>query len=767
MAHSEAGHGLGASIPAHFDPHAPPSEAFWVGELRVGRFGELGRFLREGAVQVEFNRLWSRTAERAIARSVLETWDSEYGHLHLMLLGWFAEEKSYRAIEAACRRALSDRDRRTYLQGQQRRLSPLAGLLRHAPAALADVYYWDAWMPRSRAAMKMQGHQRRAPVPLAEAAWAVLAEEGQRAAAVPSSAENGLRFERALVRDWFDDALLAFRRHGASCVHWDREEDRARALSKEDLTFLRFHAHGARVDITTRDMDLALPLASAIGTALFGVDITYKHARDPLDRERLEAFLERLLDPDDPTFELHEVVGTTAAHADPAFMTIRRAGRGRVEELAQDARRRYGFARDSHHVDRVKISFTDEGEHYRMALFFPEPDDPDKDLALSLADTTTNKETVDRFRAKMLEEIGVEIHPKVADPGRRRRARGAERGPHKVTKDEYAILLAPRLDAPARWQVDELNLLAEQHLVDVTRESVFRCGDSRVPALFRPHGSLECPSEVTMPYEAVSTEDGFAQAPGSRVPCDNGHAWSLDRIRPAWFLRLRVAVRVAEALRWLQSELAENRWDEDEPGVFSKLVPGRGRRVLAVIEAAVPAWRTPGNPRCRWVALDPATDTDGLPTIPLAALLADVAVAINEAFIEPDVEPGEEAATWIEPDAAGAIRKGTAMILGPQTPRFRLLFALLQRWGEQHGWTALASRSDLSSLDESGTLSQNTIAQLLHGLGREIGKGSADALIENQGRNGLRLRAPLRARGFDLDEELDSLKGRSRPRLET
>lgn len=752
-----------------FDPHAPPSEDYWVGELRVGRFDELRRFVRDGTVGVEFHRLWSRSAERAIARSVLEAWGSAHGHAHLMLLGWFAEEKSYRAVEAACRRALPDPLRATYLLGAQRRLAPLAGLLRHAPEALADVYYWDAWMPRSRWTVKMQGHQRRAPTPLAEVPWASLAEEGLRRAEVAASAEDGFLFERALVRDWFEDALLAFRRHGTSSVQWDRADDRARAVSKEDLTFLRFHEHGARVDITTRDMDRALPLASAIGTLLFGDEVTYRDARGPLTRSRLDAFLERLLDPADPTFELHEVVGTTAAHADPAQIMITRWGRGRVEELAQDERRRNGFARDSRHVDRVKIRFSDDGEHYRMALFFPEPDDRDNDLTLSLADTSTNKETVDRFRAKMLHEIGVEIHPKVADARRRRRQPGGESGPRPLTAEHFDALLRGRLDAPARWQIDELRDLAERGLVDVVHESVFRCGDTRVPALFRPKGSLECPSELTFPFSAVSSEDGFTQEPGTRAVCDNGHEWSLDRVRPAWIRRVRVEVCVEQALSWLRTELMRARWGEDEPGVFSKLVPGRGRRVLAVLEAAIPAWRSPGSPRCRWIALDPRTDTQGLPTISLAALLAEGVAAIPRAFMEPKVAEGvaeAETEAWIEPDATGGIRKGAVMIVGPQTPRFRLLFALLQWWGEEHGWDAFAKRSALCALDESGTLTLNTIAQLLLGLGHEIGKGSAEALIENRGRSGLRLRPPLRARGFDLDAELDELKGRSRPRLE-
>ncbi|MDP2309707.1 MAG: hypothetical protein Q8P18_27045 [Pseudomonadota bacterium] len=755
-------------MPTPFNPLAPPDEAYWVGELRVGRFNELGRLVREGVVAVEFDRLWSRSAERAVARSLIEAWGSEHGHAHLMLLAWFAEEKSYRAIESACRRALPDPLRATYLVGAQRRLAALAALLQHAPANLADVYYWDAWLPRSRAAMKMQGHQRRLPRPLAEVSWDSLAAEGLHQARLPASAVEGLRFERALARDWLDDALLVFRSHGTSSVQWDPEEDRPRAMSKEDLTFLRFHARGARVDITTRDMDRALPLASAIGTLLFGVEVQFRHARDPLNRERLDAFLERLLDADDPAFQLHEIVGTTAAHADPALITLHRGGRGRVEELAQAQRRQFGFARDSRHVDRVKISFTDEGEHYRMALFFPEPQDEEKDLALSLADTSTNKDTVDRFRAKMLNELGVEIHPKVADARRRRRQQGGEPRPRPLKAAHYTALLSGRIDAPAEWQLDELADLAARGLVGVVHESVFRCGDTSVPALFRPAGSLHCTGEVTAPFGAVSNEDGFTQEPGSRVVCDHGHEWSLDRVRPAWFRRVRVQVLVPAATAWLRGELTASRWEEDEPGVFSKLVRGYGRRAIAVLEAAPLIWHTPNAPRSCWAALDPGTDTGVLhPVISLAALLADGIRAIPQAGVEAPVrpeEPGED--LWLEPDATGGIRRGTITILGPQMPRFRLLFALLQEWGEKHGWTTLAKRTDLCDLDESRTLTPDSIARLLHGLDREIGKASVAVLFDNQGRSGLRLRAPLRARGFHLDDELDRLKGRSRPRPE-
>ncbi|MES2638108.1 MAG: hypothetical protein V4850_01440 [Myxococcota bacterium] len=755
-------------MPVPFDPNAPPDEAFWVRELRVGRFFELGRLVRDGGVGVEFDRLWSRSGERAVARSVIEAWGSEHGHTHLMLLAWFAEEKSYRAIESACRGALPDPLRATYLVGSQRRLAALAGLLQHAPGNLADVYYWDAWLPRGRAAMKMQGHQRRLPRPLADASWDSVAAEGLRQARLPASAVEGLRFERALVREWFDDALLVFRRNGASSVQWDPEEDRARAMSKEDLTFLRFHSRGARVDITTRDMDRALPLASAIGTLLFGADVQYKHARDPLNRERLDAFLERLLDPDDPAFQLHEIVGSTAGHADPALITLHRGGHGRVEELAQAERRQFGFARDSRHVDRVKISFTDEGEHYRMALFFPEPDDEEKDLALSLADTSTNKDTVDRFRVKMLNELGVEIHPKVADARRRRRQHGSESRPRPLKAEHYATLLAGRIDAPAEWQREELKDLDRRGLIRAVYESVFRCGDSSVPALFRPAGSLHCTAEVTAPFGVVSSEDGFAQEPGARILCDHGHEWSLDRVRPAWFRRVRVQVLVPAATAWLRSELTPSRWEEDEPGVYTKLVRGYGRRALAVLEAAPLIWRTPTAPRCCWAALDPGTDTEGLhPVISLAALLADGTRAIPPAEVEAAARPEErEEDSWVEPDATGGIRRGTVTFLGPQMPRFRLLFALLQEWGEKHGWTTLAKRRDLCALDESRTLTPDSIARLLHGLDREIGKASVAVLFENKGRSGLRLRAPLRARGFHLDEELDRLKDRSRPRPE-
>ncbi|MES2645074.1 MAG: hypothetical protein V4850_36645 [Myxococcota bacterium] len=754
-------------MPVSFNPLAPPDERYWVGELRVGRFAELTRLVREGAVRAEFERVWFRSAERAAARSLGESWGSEHADEHLLLLGWFAEEKSYRAIEAACRRALPDPVRSACLLGAQRRLGALAGLLQHAPAALADVYYWDAWLPRSRAAMKMQGHQRRLPRPLAEADWDALAEEGLQRARLPPSAVDGLHYERALIRDWLDDVLLVFRRHGTASVNWDPAEDRARAMLKEDLTFLRFHARGARVDITTRDLDRAVPLASAIGTLLFGAEVTYKHARDPLNRERLDAFLERLLDPDDPAFELHEIVGTTAALSDPAQLMITRAGPGRVEEITQAQRRQFGFARDSRYVDRVKIAFTDDGDHYRMALFFPEPDDEEKDLALSLADTSTNKDTIDRFRAKMLNELGVEIHPKVAEARRRRRADEGPGRPRRLATEDYANLLAGRLDAPAGWQVDELKALAQSGLVEIIQESVFRCGDTRVPAIFRPSGSLHCPAEITLPFESVSTEDGFTQEPGLRVACDNEHEWSLDRVRPAWFRRVRVRVLVPAALAWLRGELRSSRWEEDEPAVFSKVVNGRGRSVLVVLEAAAPEWRSVGIPRCRWVALDPATDAVSFPTITLAALLADGFGAIARAYEEAAAPAEDEAAeVWVEPDDTGGVRRGTRTVLGPQTRRFRLLFALLQEWGVRHGWATPATRMELSALDPSGTLTPTTIAQHLHALDREVGKGAAATLIDNQGKNGLCLRAPVRARGFNLEDELDRLKDRSRPRAE-
>jgi hypothetical protein len=59
-----------------------------------------------------------------------------------------------------------------------------------------------------------------------------------------------------------------------------------------------------------------------------------------------------------------------------------------------------------------------------------------------------------------------------------------------------------------------LEEVEELGIVHVTRETVFRCGDTRIPAHVRPPGSNGCPGDVTMPFGGVSREDGFTQDPG-------------------------------------------------------------------------------------------------------------------------------------------------------------------------------------------------------------------------------------------------------------
>lgn len=748
---------------AHFDPLSPPDAAYWLGHLRVARFDDLST-LSPSEVVGEFERIWTDRSERSCAEQVLAEWDSAHGRAHLVLLGWYADEKSGRAVEAAAERGLDDQLRRTYLVGRHPRLGLLAGLLHHAPHALGDVFFWDAWHPRSRAAMKLAGQKRKVEKRFSDIDWEALGE----AAAPRTGAEpDDLRFERAIPRR--DDALLVFRQHGAASVQRDRLDDHPRATAREEFSFLRFHSGGSRVDITARDLDAGRRLADRVGSALFGGEVSYVHARDPLSRERLDALLERLLDPRDQVFKLHEIVGVADGMSDPPTITLRRPGRGQVEEMAGQLRRTHGFARDSRSVDRVKISFVEQnGDHYRMELFFPEEDDREEDLALSLGESGKNKDSVDRFRALMRHELGVDIAPKVADAKRRRRHRPEASRPRKLLPSHYATMLDPVVERPPRWQVEELAALERRGLVSVIHEAAFRCGGSQTGALFRPPGSIACPEEVVLPFGKQSEQDGFAQEPGTRVACDQGHEWHLDRVRPAFWRRARVRVNVTRAADWVATELRGVGWSEDETGVWTKSVRGRGRRTLVVLDIAAEEWRDARVPQSRRLALDPSAVA--LPhDLTLADLLADGVEAVPRAFGDED-EPlyvrEPEAAPYVAehvlaPSEAGITLDGRLVI--PATRgRFRLLFALLQAWHQQHGGAGAphARRRDLAALDPAGGLSEQDIGQLVFGVGF-LGP-NLTSILDNQGRKGMRLPDGVRAEGFSLNDELLDFNDRTR-----
>lgn len=765
-------------MPISFHPEKPDNRPFWLTGLHLARYPELVELAEDGtALGAVYEALWSAPVDHAVAEDLLAAWGPDApGVQHLVALAWFIEEKSLRALKDTARRVLPDALLRGHpaLQARWHRRAAAALLLRHAPEALVEVFLWDLYHPRARAALKMANQPRKLGTPLAGAAWARHAE-GALAELAATRSRRGLRYERAVLRAGTDDVLLVFREYGRPDTHRDADDQVAPGW-RDDWTFLRFHDHAARVDVTTRDPERAKRLASAVGSQLFGAAVSYRHARDPLTRERLDAFLARLLDPDDPVFFLHEIAASMDAYDDRPHAVLGRWGSGRVEEVACAMRDAHGFARDSKLVDHAKIAFLDDdGGHHRMTVCFPEATDLSTDLALSFQDSGVATDVAERFAARLQGELGVEVHPRVPDPGRGRRSARASGKPARTGVAEWRAVLSPRLDDPAAWQRVLLEEVEEEGLVHVTREAVFRCGDTRIPAPVRPPGSVGCPGEVTMPYGSVSREDGFTQDPGEVFPCDHGgHEWKLAGYGPPCFLRVRTRVDPQRAGAWLRGQLGAARWEEDEPGVFTKLVPGKGRRTLVVLDEAAPEWRSPGSPRTAWLALDTRIDARpfGAFGLTLAHLVSDGVAAIPRLFGDEEAatvllvseppSPAYDARTRIEPGEAGIHIAGQLAI--PRTQgRFRLLFALLQAWAERHpdGDTPLATFAQLAALDESGTLATKDLHALLHDLGRELGP-LADQVIDRQGRKGLRLASAYRATGFDVDDELADFKDRVR-----
>lgn len=756
-----------------FHPESPLNRPFWLGGLHLARHPELIELAEDEArLAVTYGELWSAPVDRAAADGLLSAWgDTAPGIEHLVALAWFIEEKSLRALKDTARRVLPEAILRDHpaLQTRWHRRAAAALLLLHAPEALVEVFLWDIYYPRARAALKMTNQARKLPTPLATADWARHAE-GALAQVEGGRARRGLRYERVVLRSGTDDVLLVFRDYGRPDTHRDARDEVAPGW-RDDWTFLRFHDHGARVDVTARDPERARKLASAVGSKLFGAAVAYQHARDPLTRERLNAFLDRLLEPDDPVFFLHEIAGRMDAYDDQPQAVLGRSGSGRIEEVACSMRDAHGFARDSTLVDYAKIAFNDDNRtHHRLTVCFPEPGDLSTDLTLSFQDSGVATEVAECFAALLQGQLGVEVNPRVPDPHRRRRSDRGSGKPTTIGVGEWRAVLAPRLDAPAPWQRVMLEEVEAAGLVHVSRETVFRCGDTRIPAPVRPKGSVGCPGDVTMPYGNMSSEDGFTQDPGEVFPCDcGGHEWKLGGYGPPAFLRVRTRVDAERAGAWLRRALGAVRWEEDEPGVFSKVVPGKGRRNLVLLDDAASEWCAPGAARTVWLALDNRLDVrafgdrglmlahvwgDGMAAIPRVFGDAELPMMVAEPFGEYDrrqvIEPGE----------AGILSGGAPLI--PRTqPRFRLLFALLQEWHAANGDAdaRLAKVPELAALDESESVAGNDVHGLIHALSKEIGP-LARVILDHQGRKGIRLGEGYRVRGFDLNEELIQFKDR-------
>ena len=765
-------------MPITFHPETTDNRSFWLSGLHLARYPELAELAADGPALTEaFEDLWSAPVDRAVAEELLAEWGPDApGVQHLVALAWFIEEKSLRALKDTARRALPEALLREHpaLKARWHRRAVAGLLLRHAPEALVEVFAWDVYHPRARAALKMANQPRKLPTALAAGAWTNHAEAALDDLA-QARTRRGLRFERAIVRPWADDALLVFREYGRPDTHRDADDEVVPGW-RDDWTFVRFHDRGARADVTSRDPERAKALASAVGSRLFGTSVSYRHARNPLTRERLDAFLGRLLDPDDPVFFLHEIAAGMDAYHDQPHAVLGRWGSGRIEEVACALRDAHGFARDSKLVDHAKIAFLDdEGGHHRMTLCFPEPTDLTTDLALSFQDSGVATDGAERFAARLQGELGVEVHPRVPDPNRTRRSSRSAGKPARTGLAEWRGVLSPRMDGPAPWQRAMLEEVEQEGLVHVTRETVFRCGDTRIPAPVHPAGSVGCPGEVTMPFGAVSREDGFTQDPGEVFRCDHGsHEWKLGGYGPPCFLRVRTRVDLGRAGTWLRQQLGAARWEEDEPGVFTKLVPARGRRTLVVLNDAAPEWHAPGAPRTAWLALDNRVDVRryGAHGLTLAHLVCDGVAAIPRVFGDEEATvllvserppAAYDARKRIEPGEAGILIEGNVAIPRSQG-RFRLLFALMQAWADRHDAeeeTPLATFAQLSALDESRTLATKDLHTLVHDLGKELGPLAAEVL-DRQGRKGLRLGRGYRALGFDLDDELADFKDRVR-----
>lgn len=613
-------------MPAHLA--MPPNAAFWLDELRLADFEDAVALagdpaaLRE-AVNTEFSGPAPRRALEALATAHADT-DVQ---THALLVAWFLRLKKSAAVVDVAEAVIPADELAVWrtATGRLQRLPTALELYRHDPLHLLDVEVCHRWHARRRCALELEGPKRTLPAPGDALDWRALAAEAQAhlEAAVPKL-RGRLRFRRVTFRREGKEVLLAWSapaerdtvRHAAGHVV---------AGHHDDWTILRVHRDGNRVDVTSSTLSTGRTLADGLARAVWGKG-HYRVARHPLTGDALNELLRRIRSPEDDVLRLLEITGEVPGLPDRPIFTITNAGQARVETAVEELRRHIAFAARWQSVHRVKLAF---GDAWRIEVHFPPPEG---ELVLSYSDADRDKEVAAAFEALLLDELGVEIHPKAGRSRRRERKEAPE--PARPGKATWLRLLGPVLDEPANWEGGLVRDLAERGVVSLSEHTFFRCGEG--PVLPGRPDTLDCPGEIEMSYGEVDPNDPFRQEDDAECVCGTcGTTWYPGRYRLPVARRLRVRPDVEGAWRYVRGLLGElGAFYDEGAGLVGGVTRGQRAQVVFVPLVDNPALLVPDVasvfPTC-WVSLpgDPRLAAFGERGLDLADVLAEGRLAFQ------------------------------------------------------------------------------------------------------------------------------------------
>ena len=616
-------------------PHltATPSAAFWLDRLSLPEFEDAAPLLADpDALAARLAEEFAGPGPRRVMEAILaEVGDSDEVRANLLLVAWFLKKKKGSAVQDVATTALHpDVVAEHSNVGRVHRL-PLAALLYRAdPAHLLAVDICHRWHSRRRCALELVGPRRKLPAPTRDLDWTLLAGQAVASAVQRHPRHRGrLTFRGHILRRRDGEVLLAWSEPaGRDTV---RNADGGVVAGRhDDWTILRVHRQGNRVDVTATRLDLGFAIADGLATAIWKQPHRYRRARNPLTGEGLNEFLRRLRSPDDDTFRLLEIAAEVPGLPDRPLFVVTNAGQARVETAVEELRRHMAFAERWQTVHRVKVGF---GQHHRIEVHFPTPDE---DLVLTYSDAERDKEISSQFESLLADELGVEVHPKVARRGRSRQ-REVAAAPAKPGRATWERLLSSVLDDPAPWEEAALAKLSADGVVEVQERTFFRCGDGPLSP-GRPD-TVDCPGEIEMPYGGADPNDRLRQEDDAEFTCGVcGTAWYPGRYRLPVVRRLRVRVDTLGAWRrTLEAACELGAFADEAPGVASGFVKGV-RVYLVSLPLASPApWHQPAlaatHPTC-WASQhgDPRLVRFAARGIDLADVLADGRVALARVF---------------------------------------------------------------------------------------------------------------------------------------